>query len=107
MAFPGAELEAMVVRTTVVSLALQAPVGRLVSNGTLGKADLAAMRDIGSQRPHPRITGKLFHPVSSPAALDGPGCASRAVTVPGLEQQSALNHAAHRFILFRYHNNLI
>ncbi len=41
-------------------------------------------------RPHPRITGKLFHHVSSPAALSGPGCASRAVTVPGLEQQSPL-----------------
>ncbi len=39
----------MLVRTTVVSLALQALVGRLVANGTLGKADLAAMRDIGSQ----------------------------------------------------------
>ncbi len=49
MASPGAELEAMLVRTTVVSLALQALVGRLVANGTLGKADLAAMRDIGSQ----------------------------------------------------------
>lgn len=49
MAFPGAELEAMLVRTTVVSLALQALVGRLLANGTLDKADLAAMRDIGSQ----------------------------------------------------------
>lgn len=49
MASPGAELEAMLVRTTVVSLALQALVGRLVANGTLGKADLAPMRDIGSQ----------------------------------------------------------
>jgi len=49
MAFPGADHEAMLVRTTVVSLALQALVGRLVANGTLDKADLAAMRDIGSQ----------------------------------------------------------
>jgi len=49
MASPGAELEAMLVRTTVVSLALQALVGRLVANGTLGKADLAAMRDIGAR----------------------------------------------------------
>ncbi len=43
-----------------------------------------------AQRPHPGITAKLFHHVSSPAALSGPGCASRAVTVPGLEQQSPL-----------------
>ncbi len=49
MASPGAELEAMLVRTTVVSLALQTLVGRLVANGTLDKADLAAMRDIGAQ----------------------------------------------------------
>ncbi len=49
MASPGAELEAMLVRTTVVSLALQALVGRLVANGMLDKADLAAMRDVGSQ----------------------------------------------------------
>ncbi len=49
MATPGAELEAMLARTTVVSLALQALVGRLVANGTLDKADLAAMRDIGAQ----------------------------------------------------------
>ena len=47
MAFPGAELEAMLVRTTVVSLALQTLIGRLVSNGTLDKADLAAMRETG------------------------------------------------------------
>lgn len=47
MVFPGAELEAMLVRTTVVSLALQALVGRLVSSGTLNKIDLAAMREIG------------------------------------------------------------
>jgi len=43
-----------------------------------------------AQRPHPRMTGKLFHHVSSPAALSGPGCASRAVTAPGLEQKSPL-----------------
>lgn len=49
MVSPGAELEAMLVRTTVVSLALQALVGRLVANGMLDKADLAAMRDIGLQ----------------------------------------------------------
>lgn len=49
MASPGAELEAMLVRTTVVSLAPQALVGRLLANDTLGKADLVAMRDIGSQ----------------------------------------------------------
>jgi len=47
MASPGAELEAMLVRTTVVSLALQTLIGRLVSNGTLDKADLAAMRETG------------------------------------------------------------
>ena len=49
MASPGAEAEAMLVRTTVVSLALQALVGRLVANGTLGKADLLAMRETGLQ----------------------------------------------------------
>lgn len=43
-----------------------------------------------AQRPNPGMTGKLFHHVSSPAALSSPGCASRAVTVPGLEQQSPL-----------------
>ncbi len=47
MAFPGAELETMLVRTTVVSLALQALVGRLVSSGALNKIDLAVMREIG------------------------------------------------------------
>lgn len=49
MAFPGAELEAMLVRTTVVSLALQTLVGRLVSNGTFNQTDLAAMRETGLQ----------------------------------------------------------
>lgn len=49
MASPGAELEALLVRTTVISLALQTLVGRLVSNGTLDTVDLAAMRDTGSQ----------------------------------------------------------
>ena len=49
MAFPGAELNTMLVRTAVVSLALQTLIGRLVSNGTLDKADLAAMRGIGSE----------------------------------------------------------
>jgi hypothetical protein len=49
MASPGAELEALLVRTGVISLALQTLVGRLVSNGTLDMADLAAMRDTGSQ----------------------------------------------------------
>ena len=49
MVFPGAELDAMLVRTTVVSLALQTLIGRLVSNGTLDKADLMAMRKTGSE----------------------------------------------------------
>ena len=49
MVFPGAELDTMLIRTTVVSLALQTLVGRLVSNGTLDKADLAAMREVGSE----------------------------------------------------------
>ena len=49
MGFPGAELDAMLVRTTVVSLALQTLIGRLVSNGTLDKADLATMRETGSE----------------------------------------------------------
>ena len=43
-----------------------------------------------AQRPHPGMTDKLFHKASSPAALNGPGCASRAVTMPSLEQQSPL-----------------
>lgn len=43
-----------------------------------------------AQRSHPRFTGKLFHKASSPVAPSGSGCASRAVTVPGLEQQSPL-----------------
>jgi len=50
-----------------------------------------------AQRPHPGITGKLFHHVTSPAALRGPGCASRAVTMPGLEQRSSL------FLFFSNH----
>ena len=33
----------------MVSLALQTLVGRLVSNGTLGRTDLAAMRETGLQ----------------------------------------------------------
>ena len=49
MAFPGAERDIMLVRAAVVSLALQSLIGRLVSNGTLDKADLVAMREIGSE----------------------------------------------------------
>ena len=45
MASPGAGSEAMLARMTVVSVALQALVGRLVSNGTLNRADLLAMRE--------------------------------------------------------------
>lgn len=43
-----------------------------------------------AQRPHPGMTDELFHKASSPAVLNGPGCASRAVTMPSLEQQSSL-----------------
>jgi len=49
MVFPSAELDTLLVRTTVVSLALQTLVGRLVANGTLDKADLTAMRETGLQ----------------------------------------------------------
>ena len=49
MVCPGAELNNLLVRTTVVSLALQTLVGRLVANGTLDKADLVAMRETGLQ----------------------------------------------------------
>ena len=49
MVFPGAELDNLLVRTTVVSLALQTLVGRLVAKGTLDKTDLMAMRDTGLQ----------------------------------------------------------
>ena len=49
MAFPGAERDIMLVRAAVVSLALQSLIGRLMSNGTLDKADLAAMRETGSE----------------------------------------------------------
>lgn len=41
--------EGMLVRTTVVSVALQALVKRLVLNGTLSQADLLAMREMGLQ----------------------------------------------------------
>ena len=43
-----------------------------------------------AQRPHPCTNRKLFHKASSPAALSGPGCASRAATMAGLERQSPL-----------------
>jgi len=54
------------------------------------KAVLDHRSQPAAQRPHPGITGKLFHHISSPTALSGPGCASRAVIMPGLEQQPPL-----------------
>ncbi len=59
MASPGGEPEAMLARTTVVSLALQALVGRLVSNGTLSRADLLAMRKAGLQLAADRLRGEM------------------------------------------------
>lgn len=41
-----------------------------------------------AQHPHPGTNQKLFHQASSPAALSGPACASRAVTMAGLDRQS-------------------
>ena len=49
MGSPGAEPKVMLARTTVVSLALQTLVGRLVSNGTVNRADLLVMRKTGLQ----------------------------------------------------------
>lgn len=45
----GTEPELLLTRTTVVSLALQALIDRLLLSGTLDQRDLAAMRDMGLQ----------------------------------------------------------
>ncbi len=45
----GTDPEVMLTRTTVVSLALQALIERLLLSGALDQRDLAAMRDIGLQ----------------------------------------------------------
>lgn len=47
MATPGADPETMLARTTVVSLALQALVERLVLAGVLTGRDLVGMRRLG------------------------------------------------------------
>ena len=49
MRYPGTDPETMLLRTTVVSLALQALIDRLLLQGTLTATDLAAMRDMGLQ----------------------------------------------------------
>ena len=47
MASPGTDPETMLARTTVVSLALQALLGRLLLHGILTPHDLVAMRKLG------------------------------------------------------------
>ena len=49
MRFVGSSPDELFVRTTVLSLALQALIDRLLLRGSLDAADLAAMRDIGLQ----------------------------------------------------------
>lgn len=49
MRYTGADPETMLTRTTVVSLALQALIERLLLQGTLNTGDLTAMRDMGLQ----------------------------------------------------------
>lgn len=49
MALGVTDPELIWVRTTVVSLALQALVGRLSVNGVFDKGDLVAMRELGLQ----------------------------------------------------------
>ena len=71
MASPGAEFEAMLVRTTVVSLALQTLVGRLVSNGTRDQTDLAAMRDTRLQLAADLLARGGTGPQIAGARLDG------------------------------------
>jgi hypothetical protein len=45
----GTDPETLLIRTTVVSVALQALIGRLVGDGILDAGDLVAMREIGLQ----------------------------------------------------------
>ena len=47
MPSPGTYSETLLIRTTVVSAALQALVGRLVADGVLDQGDLVAMREVG------------------------------------------------------------
>lgn len=47
--YAGTDPETMLTRTTVVSLALQALIERLLLQGTLTTEDLTAMRDMGLQ----------------------------------------------------------
>ncbi len=49
MRYTGSDPETMLTRTTVVSLALQALVERLLLRGVLDISDLSAMRDMGLQ----------------------------------------------------------
>ena len=49
MKYVGTDPETMLTRTTVVSLALQALIERLLLQGTLNNGDLTAMRDMGLQ----------------------------------------------------------
>ena len=49
MDFVGSTPESLFLRTTVVSLALQALMERLLLRGVLDRADLVAMREIGLQ----------------------------------------------------------
>jgi hypothetical protein len=49
MRYVGTDPETMFLRTTVVSLALQALIERLLLQGTLTVADLGAMRGMGLQ----------------------------------------------------------
>src|SRR5437868_6089578 len=49
MHFSGSSADTLLVRTTTVSLALQALIERLLLRGVLDTSDLAAMRDMGLQ----------------------------------------------------------
>ncbi len=45
----GTDPESILIRTTVVSVALQSLIGRLTADGILDAGDLVAMREVGLQ----------------------------------------------------------
>ena len=49
MAYGGTDAETLLIRTSVISVALQALIGRLIADGTLDKGDLVAMREVGME----------------------------------------------------------
>ena len=94
LASPGADLEQLLVRQTVISLALQALIERLVTSGQLKPVDLTVMREFGLQlaedlRAHggsgaqiggDRVEAEIrawWEPLGVPANMERPDAASR------------------------------